>query len=249
MLGKDMTVSTGIVNKKADKDDAWWYALSSRYDKIYDIGANVGYSAILACKNKPDKHILLIDPNKDAIAVAKTNLEINGLGKNKEYMTAFISDSTGAHVKFYTLGVGSAGSMYGSHADSAKSVNAYSMVKTIMLDDVVDMVGFAPELIKVDVEAAESFVLAGATELAKQQSVIFHVEMHGPKEMPMVENAKLILDWCTNNNYKAFYMKEHNLLENAKQIAHRGRCHLLLLPQQMEYPEYLKEINEGDEIE
>lgn len=243
-----MTVSTGLVNKKADKDDAWWYALSHRYSKIYDIGANVGYSAIMACIDKPDKHILLIDPNKDAIAVAKTNLELNGLGKNKEYMTAFISDNTGAHVKFFTLGVGSAGSMYGSHADSASKVNAYSMVKTITLDDVVDMTSFRPELVKVDVEAAESFVLAGATKLAKAQITIFHVEMHGPDEMPMAENAKLVLNWCAENKYKAYYMKEHTLLNNAEQIAHRGRCHILLLPEKMDYPEYLKDINEGDEI-
>ena len=248
ILGQDMTVSAGIVNKKADKDDAWWYALSNRYDKIYDIGANVGYSAIIACKNNPSKEILLVDPNKDAIAVAKTNLEINGLGENKEYMTAFISDSTGAHVKFYTLGIGSAGSMYESHADSASSVNAYSIVKTIKLDDVVDIVGFEPELIKVDVEAAESFVLAGGIELAKKQVAIFHVEMHGPDEMPMVKNASLVLNWCNENSYKAYYMKEHTLLTNTEQIAHRGRCHLLLLPQQMEYPEYLKAIGEGDEL-
>ena len=243
-----MTVSNGIVNKKADKDDAWWFALANRHDKIYDIGANVGYSAILASINAPDKQILLIDPNKDAIALAKTNLEINGLGKNKEYMTAFISDNTGAHVKFFTLGAGSAGSMYSSHAESAGKVNAYSMVKTITLDDVVDMIGFTPDLIKVDVEAAESFVLAGGTGLAKKQHAIFHVEMHGPEEMPMAENAKLVLDWCIENHYKAYYMKNHALMTSAEQIAHRGRCHLLLMPHNQFYPEYLKDIQEGDEI-
>ncbi len=243
-----MTLSSGIVNKKADKDDAWWYALSNKHENIYDIGANVGYSAILATINKPEKRILLIDPNKDAIALAKTNLEINGLGTNKEYMTAFISDNTGAHVKFFTLGAGSAGSMFGSHADSASKVNAYSMVETIRLDDVVAMTGFAPELIKVDVEAAESFVLAGAANLAKQQNTTFLIEMHGPDEMPMAKNAQLILNWCNENNYKAYYMKEHKQLTEAEQIAHRGRCHLLLLPKSQAYPDYLKDIDEGDAL-
>ncbi|MCB0698982.1 MAG: FkbM family methyltransferase [Chitinophagales bacterium] len=249
LLGKEMMLYTGIINKKADKDDAWWYALSQRYEQIFDIGANVGYSAILACIHNPDKSILLVDPNTDAIAVAKTNLEINGLGKNKQYINAFVSDSSGAHVKFFTLGTGSAGSMYSSHADSAGMVNAYSMVETMMLDDIVDMTGITPDLIKVDVEAAESFVLGGATKLATQQVSVFLIEMHGPEEMPMVKNAGLILEWCRTNSYKAYYMKDHVELTSVEQIAHRGRCHLLLLPVNVAYPEYLNRINEGDEIE
>lgn len=248
LLGKSLTVSGGTINKKADKDDAWWYALAQHYDMIYDVGANVGFSTILAALHQPDKRILLADPNPLALKQAAENLERNGMGVNKTYINAFVGDEKGAEVKFYTLGTGSAGSMFGSHADSAKAVNAHYMVPTTTLDDLIAETGLIPGLIKIDVEAAESYVLQGATQLAAKQKAVIMVEMHGPQEMPMQKNAGLVLDWCTANNYTAWYMKEHSQLHTAAQIAHRGRCHLLLLPAGMHYPEYLKGINEGDEM-
>ena len=248
LLGLSLTVSTGTINKKADKDDAWWYALAQQYDVIFDIGANVGYSTILATIHQPGKYVLLADPNPLALQQAKENLDRNGLGDNKHYINAFVGERKGGQVKFYTLGTGSAGSMFGSHADSAKAVNAHYMVNTTTLDDIVAETRQIPNLVKIDVEAAESYVLKGATKLAAKQQAIFMVEMHAPPEMPMLKNAGLVLDWCKDNNYRAYYMKEHTRLEKAEQVAHRGRCHFLLLPGDMEYPEYLKMISEGDEI-
>ncbi|HEY9176143.1 MAG TPA: FkbM family methyltransferase [Flavipsychrobacter sp.] len=249
MLGEvAVTVTEGAINKKADKDDAWWYAMAQRYGKIYDVGANVGYSTMLACLNDMDKTVLLADPNPMALEVARQNLERNGMGNCKSYVNAFVGEQRGNQVKFYTLGTGSAGSMFGSHADSAKAVNAWYMVDTTTLDDIVAETGIVPQLVKIDVEAAESHVLNGAQALARQQTAIFLVEMHAPPEMPMLKNAGLVLDWCTANSYQAYYMKEHTLLTSPEQIAHRGRCHLLLLPSRMPYPEYLEAIGEGDEI-
>lgn len=248
LAGKTLTIRRGTIPEKADKDDAWWAALSNRYDKIFDIGANVGYATLLATINDTDKTVVLADPNPKALEIAKENLESNGLGGNKTYINTFVGNENGKQVKFYTLGTGSAGSMYGSHADSAKAVNAYTMVNTTTLDDIVTDTGIIPELVKIDVEAAESYVLQGATKLAAKQSAIFMVEMHGPEEMPMIKNAGLVLDWCTINSYTAWYMKEHTQLMNAEQISHRGRCHLLLLPQGIAYPDYLKEIEEGESL-
>lgn len=248
LLGKSLTVSNGCINKKADKDDAWWYALASRHDYIFDIGANVGFSTILACIDNPGKQVLLADPNPEALKLAKENLERNGMGGQKIYINAFAGAQAGEQVKFYTLGTGSAGSMYGSHADSARSVNATYMVATTTIDDIVEEQGLVPQLMKIDVEAAESFVLSGSAQLAEKQQTIIMVEMHGPEEMPMERNATLVLDWCNKNNYCAYYMKEHKALLKAGDIAHRGRCHLLLLPEAMPYPDYLNSIKEGDKI-
>ncbi len=246
LCGMTLTVAAGTIPKKTDKDDAWWYILCQRYDVIFDIGSNVGYSSILAAINMPGKKILLADPNPLALDVARHNLERNGMGAGKEYINAFAGALKGESVKFYTLGTGSAGSMFGSHAESARKVNAYYMVATTTLDDMVADTGLWPTLVKIDVEAAESFVLQGAVKLAARQEAVFMVEMHGPAEMPMEQNAGLVLDWCKANSYQAWYMKEQALLQSATQIAHRGRCHLLLLPKGMDYPEYLKRIKEGD---
>jgi len=69
--------------------------------------------------------------------------------------------------------------------------------------------------------------------------------MHAPAEMPMIKNAGLILDWCKLHNYASYYLKEHCRMDSAEMIAHRGKCHLLLIPQGKEYPLYIKDIKEG----
>ena len=73
--------------------------------------------------------------------------------------------------------------------------------------------------------------------------------MHSPPELTMDKNAELVINWCENNCYQAWYLKEKIKLINAEQIAHRGRCHLLLLPEHDTFPKYLIPIAQGSKIE
>lgn len=248
ILGRQLSLCTGTVPGKADKDDAWFYALAKHHHHIFDIGCNVGYSAILACLQDAGKTMVLADPNAMALQYAKGNLERNGMAKNKTFVCAFVGEAPGADVRFYTLGAGAAGSYYGSHAESAKAVNAHTTVRTSSIDSIVAETGITPDLVKIDVEAAEAMALRGATVLAGKQRTKFLVEMHGPAEMPMEKNAALVLQWCDEVHYVAYYMTRHTLMQTPNTIADRGRCHLLLLPKGVAYPDYLKSIRENDPL-
>lgn len=248
ILGKQLLLYRGTAPAKADKDDAWFFEMAKHHDVIFDIGCNMGYSSLLASITSPERKILLADPNIQALQYAEANLANNSMSTNKTFLCCFVGDVSKGKIKFYTVGTGAAGSMYGSHAVSAKAVNAWTWVSTETVDDIVAKTGMAPDLVKIDVEAAESKVIQGAVNLAALQKTKFFVEMHGPREMPMVQNAILVLDWCKANNYTAYYLRDHCKLENAGMIADRGRCHLLLLPAEMEYPAYLKNIHENDSL-
>ncbi|MBR9758658.1 MAG: FkbM family methyltransferase, partial [Algicola sp.] len=145
-------------------------------------------------------------------------------------------------VKFYTIGAGAAGSMHADHAKSAAAINSHSMVTTVTLDDLYAYYNLSPDLVKIDVEGAETQVMKGAEKLAKESQCAFFIEMHHVKNVPMIEGAKQMLLWCEKHNYVAWYLKTGKPLEVPETIAHRGKCHLLLLPKGTEYPEYLKEI-------
>ncbi len=248
ILGRPLLLCTGTVPPKADKDDAWFYALAKHHARIFDIGCNVGYSALLACLHDANKTIVLADPNAAALQHAKGNLDRNGFSYNKSFVCAFVGEAPGGNVRFYTLGAGAAGSYYGSHAESAKAVNAYSTVSTTSIDKIAEETGIIPDLVKIDVEAAEAMTLRGATVLASKQKTKFLVEMHGPAEMPMEKNAVLVLQWCAEVEYDAYYMAQHALMQTPDTIADRGRCHLLLLPKGTAYPDYLKAIKENDPL-
>jgi hypothetical protein len=98
---------------------------------------------------------------------------------------------------------------------------------------------------KIDVEGAESKVLEGAKKLASIQKTWFMVEMHSPPELPMVENARLVLEWAGKTGYAVWYMRDACQLTTPELIAKRGRCHLLLLPMHTTYPDVLKKIPQG----
>lgn len=249
-LGKHKLMAIyGTIRDKPDQDDAWFFKLADLYENIVDVGANIGLTALMAKVQHPEKNILLVDPNPEALGIAARNLFINRWEKNVSFLTALISDNRSEKMKFYAVGDGAAGSIFQGHAVTASKMDSYIEVESVLLDDVYKDLAWKPHLIKVDVEGAESMVLTGAKELARQAQPVFMVEMHNPPELPMMKNAGLVLDWCKEVNYTAWYMKDAAILESPETIAKRGKCHLLLMPSGQEYPKELAAIKQGAEIQ
>ncbi|MDG5492231.1 FkbM family methyltransferase [Psychroserpens sp. SPM9] len=242
LCGKSLKVLKNSFRLKEDQDDAWWFYLTQNHDVIYDIGCNVGYTALLALIQNPNRSILLVDPNPTALQKAATNLIHNGLSNKAFFMPAFVSDAVDETVKFYTIGSGAAGSMYASHAQSAAAINSFMEVKTVTLDYLYSFYGLKPDLVKIDVEGAETMVMQASKVLAKEAQCSFFIEMHNVENLGMEAAGQLMLDWCKEMSYRAWYLKTGSQLLTAETIKDRGKCHLLLLPSNQEYPAYLKGI-------
>ncbi len=237
-----LTTTRGTVRKQPDQDDAWYFSLAGESEAIFDIGANTGYTALLAKVQDPIKKLLLVEPNPEALSRAARNLIINNLSEWTVFVSAFASNVAGDKIQFYTVGAGAAGSMFKGHAESAAMIGSSYMVPTTTIDTLVAKMGWVPDLVKIDVEGAECLVLSGGTTLAAQKRTRFLVEMHSAPELPMLDNAIQVLEWCCKNHYKAWYMKEGTELIKPEMIAKRGRCHLLLQPTEWDYPDHLNGI-------
>jgi FkbM family methyltransferase len=248
ICGVSLKVLKGAVPKKADYDDAWFFHLAKHSENFFDIGSNIGYMSLLAALQRKTKNILLVDPNPEALARASQNLIINGFGEKVKFITGFVGDKQGEKVKFYTVGSGAAGSMYKGHAVTASAANKFYYVAMATIDSLVEKVGYLPDLIKIDVEGAESLALKGASKTASFSKTKFMVEMHSFPELTMLENATLVLNWCVENGYKAYYMSNSSEIVDPETISGRGRCHVLLLPKSESYPGYLMNISQGAEL-
>lgn len=249
LFDKQLKVIKGTIPHKPDYDDAWSFALAHHSKIVFDVGANIGQSALLIlCAGTVEK-ILLIDPNPQALGLAAENLFLNNLSGNAIFVPAFAADHPHETVKFWTIGTGAAGSMFANHAQSARRRNHSQTVPTMTLDFLSKYYDLIPDYIKVDVEGAESPVLAGASQIAQKQCCKFLVEMHSNPDLPMKTNATKIINWSKKHHYRVWYLKEHNLLLSPEQIQHRGRCHLLLLPAHLPFPGYLKTIAQGSELD
>jgi FkbM family methyltransferase len=245
--GKELKVYSGTFTK-IDKDDAWLAFLMKDCKVFFDIGANIGWTALLANIYGRPQYVVLVEPNPMALTRAAGNLIMNDFALNATFIKAFVSNKHGERVKFFTIDTGSAGSMYPSHAKTASFLNSWYWVSTITLDELSDQLKMVPDLIKIDVEGAEHLVLLGALKISSMQQVRFFVEMHSNQNLSMNENANNIIHWCKDNNYRAWYLTTGEELFSASQIASRGRCHLLLLPLGTDYPTQLKKIQQGDPL-
>jgi len=245
ICGVPLLLLSGSTRKQADQDDAWWFYLAKHHNIIFDVGCNVGYTALLALIQNPNKQMLLIDPNPEALQKAASNLIQNGLANKINFMSAFVSDALDETIKFYTVGSGAAGSMYASHAQTAASLNSFFDVKTVTLDYIYTYYNIKPDLVKIDVEGAETLVMKTAKNLAKSSKCDFFIEMHNVENLGMEAAGQKMLDWCGEMNYRAWYLKTGELLQNAAEIKNRGKCHLLLMPREKPYPQYLKGIKQN----
>ncbi|MEE4247597.1 MAG: FkbM family methyltransferase, partial [Kangiellaceae bacterium] len=205
LCGLTLKTVPGTLRKNTDQDDAWFFELCKHHHIIFDIGCNVGYTALLAAIQNPNCHLVLVDPNPKALNQAQLNLIYNNLGFRAQYFCGFVSDKQDETIKFYTLGSGAAGSMYSSHAETAAVVNAFSYVKTVTLDYLHEFYRLLPDLVKIDVEGAETLVMKGASYMAKKSQCSFFVEMHNVENLGMKEAGQLMLNWCKSNDYKAWY--------------------------------------------
>lgn len=246
VLGRPLRVRYGTLRAKPDKDDAWLLACALRAEHILDVGANVGQAALLMLRSASVHSIILVDPNPAALAVAAEQLIHNHLSAGARFVTAFVAEREGEMVEFWTVGTGSAGSRYAGHAQTAARKGHSFPVPTTTVDRICEQGDMLPDLVKVDVEGAEHEVLLGSRVLAGHQQTRFFVEMHSPPELPMLENARRVLDWCRETGYAAWYLTDKSLLTAPEQIQHRGRCHLLLQPGDWSFPAWLEGIEQSD---
>ena len=249
LLGQTYRLIKGTLRPKPDYDDAWMLALGHDARIVFDIGSNIGQSALLLLHPGQVKEIVLVDANPLALSQAAQNLILNGWGERTRFVCAFASNQAAEKVDFYTIGTGAAGSIYASHAKTASILKSKRSVPTTTIDNLVEIFNCLPDLVKIDVEGAEQLVLQGATKLAHKQVTQFFVEMHSNTELPMSENAQKILCWCQQVNYQAWYLKDKIKLTTPKPIAGRGRCHLLLLPSERGLPKSLFELDQGAPLE
>lgn len=244
-LGHQVYASKGAFSRQHEKDDAWLYALAQHNKNILDIGCNIGQSSLLFLIGT-DNQLLAVDPNPNALARCAENLIYNDLVQNTRFVCAFCGERDG-EIEFFSSLVDAAGSMHKRFAKTSGAIGKSRIVKTKTADSIVNDLAFKPDLIKIDVEGAEQYVLKGINTILINKPIIF-VEIHSGPELSIVANTDEVLAWCEKHNYDAYYLKNHQLINSSEIIKNRGRYHLLLLSQGTDFPEYLKSIPENSTV-
>lgn len=146
---------------------------------ILDIGANIGYYAIMEAKVIGDLgSVTAIEPMDTNIELLKRNVELNKLG-NISIHHAAVSTSTGTGEMFRSTH----SNLHTFHSDgsAASSLDATPIeVPTITLKDAAEKAGGKVDLMRMDVEGHEVEILGQLAELADDNfapSVIFETHL------------------------------------------------------------------------
>ncbi|HEY0567432.1 MAG TPA: FkbM family methyltransferase [Xanthobacteraceae bacterium] len=149
----------------------------------FDVGAHAGYYTLLLSRGVgPTGRVFAFEANRNNAANLKRHLELNAI-TNVEVIEAAVSDRTGT--QFFS------GGGYVGHLS-----NKGEAVATVRLDDYP-----RPDLVKMDIEGAETAALRGATAILGEGKTVWFVAVHAGA--PYTECPALLtsngyaIDWIT----------------------------------------------------
>ena len=139
--------------------------------RVFDIGANAGFYTLAFSRLVGEHgHVWAFEPFAENACNLLRHVQLNAL-RNVTLFQVAVSDRVGV--------TGFQISESNSMGKIARDMGAYQ-VPTVALDDLVFERGVpAPELMKMDVEGAESLVLAGACRILAQSRPVLFIALHG----------------------------------------------------------------------
>ena len=148
---------------------------------VLDIGANIGFHAVLFGRRMRQGKVLSVEPTPRALARLKRNLARNGVEENVQVFEGVVSSCPGevtiqtiaGREEYSSLGVMAHPSISGVATESL-------VVAATTVDALVRDRGLRPGFMKIDVEGVEHLVLAGATEVLATHRPVILAELSDP---------------------------------------------------------------------
>jgi FkbM family methyltransferase len=139
---------------------------------VYDVGANAGFFTLLASKLAGDTgKVVAVEPLARNLGLIREHMRLNGT-RNVQVIEAALGDVTG-EARFHTAWSPSMGSL-DDEGDIA--------VKVTTLDALVAAGAPRPDVIKMDIEGAESRALLGARATLESCRPVVFLSTHGWKQ-------------------------------------------------------------------
>ncbi|MEN9921549.1 MAG: hypothetical protein RLZZ517_527 [Candidatus Parcubacteria bacterium] len=174
--------------------DTAMFAFIKEGMNIFDVGAHVGYDSMCFSKISRTGKIVSYEPNIFNLERMKLILSKNKDLESNIIINNIALSDTQKHVDFIFTDNIEGGTSSGSFTDDADTLfpkDSYEklggfrrvQVKTDSLDNQIHQIGIKPDVIKIDVEGAESAVLNGAKETLKDIKPLLLIEIHSIKNM------------------------------------------------------------------
>jgi FkbM family methyltransferase len=173
-----MNIYDRVAGEWYDKDWSLPPEIGFMYDhiphdgRVFDLGAHQCLIAMLLAKEiVPDGSVVAVEANQHNAAIAKSNIDLNGVN-NVEVLNALVSKTGGkAHADF----------SFNSRAKQGVDALVSEAIDALSIDDLSELKGW-PDLVYLDIEGFEIEALKGAPQTLDRWCHWF-VELHGDETL------------------------------------------------------------------
>ncbi len=153
---------------------------------ILDVGANCGLFSVLAAKRFPSARIYAFEPAPDLSALAQKNLEMH----NGTVIQKAVSSVSGKTTLFVNDKSQQTNSIVQDAVTAVGNISRKYDVETVSLDDFIKAERIENiDVLKIDIQGAESDLLSGATEtLQKTRALIIEVTFLDPNVQELMRH-------------------------------------------------------------
>ena len=164
---------------------------------FYDVGAHLGFYALPAAR--AGARVIAFEADPENAARLRLHIERNDLVPEARVIEAAAWSSSEESLEFRRGQPRSQGGVSGGRHRATLATGKVIAVPAVRIDDVVRITAAFPEVIKIDVEGAESEVLLGAVETIKSAHPTLTVEVHTANQYRLVrgflERQEYDLHW------------------------------------------------------
>ena len=192
-----------------------FYRLAERSSLTVDVGAHVGFYSILAALANSEGRVLAFEPMPGMYVRLEHNVALNGLS-NVECVRAAVTDESGSVELFHGPAELACSTTISTEFAQSYDDHLSSLVRALTLDDFIRERGGGrtPELVKLDIEAAEPSALRGMRQILEARPVVIC------EVLPIGRVASEIEELLRPLGYEFFHLTPEGIVRRERIAAH-----------------------------
>jgi FkbM family methyltransferase len=205
-----------------------WNTLLSYVKKdfvVLDIGANIGFLTLNFAKRCPEGYVFSFEPDTKNFAALEDNIRQNGFENIRIFKNALGARSeTALLYKLYANNPGANRILSEKPGEPCQA----EKVEVLVLDDVFEQLALPRiDLIKIDVEGFEVFVLMGSKKVIKKWRPILFVELAEVSLRQQGYSALSLIEFIEGMGYE---VKDASTMQSVDRLNENHNTDILCLP-------------------
>ena len=245
LAGETYRVAYEARGLKQTHDYAFLKECSRGCKCVWDVGANVGLTGLVMTSGLAEGGVIIaLEASEASCLIIRENAFLNKLHNVIRIANTVVAERSGLLIDFhwdYVSGRSSA-------VMEPPSGTSLPLCKTsLSLDDFLRQCDARPEFIKIDVEGAESRVVAGMLKVLSDAKPRVVIELHTWPGTSLRQNAENILSLLESVGYQMVHVRTKQVVEDTAVFedfrgpvqAVEARTRVLLLPHSHPLPQWL----------